>query len=165
MKKIIAAVIAVLMLCACSAEPPKTSERLITDGFLADVEIKYGTLEATAQLEKQNDNYISLTLSQPAALSGMRFEYENGSFSCSYKGIEMDFDNTDETAMSVGGAVIDVINQLCSGELEGANNDGVVEFSGNSIAGEFFAVIDPDSGAVKSIKIPSKQLECVFSSR
>lgn len=120
MKKLFSLLLAILtvFLCGCSKnEPSVTVLDLISKPFGCNMDILVLNAEFKAEFVKNNDESMSMTLSEPELLSGMTFGYESGEVSVSMFGLTVSIDSADRTSASVSETLFDLYSNEGSNDL------------------------------------------------
>ena len=151
------AVCLVLVGTGCHTQP-KTLD--LNGGMLCDVSIQYGDVAASGRLERTAAGVCRLTLREPAELSGMVFDWENGNLQLSFT---LDSAALPKTAFaSVLLRCLDAAS--AKGALSVKNQSGdLLVCGGQGEDGAFTLEYNNATGCVESLSIPAVRFEATFT--
>ena len=151
-----------LLLAAGCKSQPQTLD--LTGGMSCDVAIQYGDIEAAGRLERTAAGVCRLTVNQPEELSGMVFDWENGSLQISFKGLSYTMDSAalPQTAFaSVLMRCLDAAAMQGGLLVKGRDGERLI-CAGQGEDGAFTLRYNESTRQIESLSIPAVNFEAVF---
>ena len=153
-KKICTAVlISAILMSGCSAIPENSCEKPV---FTMDCKLSVvqSEEEIVCHLNRTGPRMMDITVESPEEIQGLRFDWAGDGFSMVYAGISTERGQCMLPEYGFAFLVADVLEVASVGE--GLSMTGDCEYSG-SVKGERFTLkVDPDTGWITKIDIPSK---------
>jgi len=125
--------------------------------------ITYGELGATATISQTTPTSCSVSFTAPDSLKDMAFTFTRDEVQVSFKGLSFAFDPSSVPGGAVANMAVSAINKvLLREDLDLDYTDGALSVSGNTDAGAFTLVLDPENGNMLSLSVPGEGLEIEF---
>ncbi len=135
----------------------------MTKQFTAKAEIDFGEIAATASINRIGDGVYDITLHSPAALNGMRFQYNGSDILVSYLGMQVSLSDESLIANAMTTAIVKAVDAVARDQGVTMEKKGTaVLMKGETDNGEFVLQLDRKSGSLLHLTIPSMELECTF---
>ncbi|MGI5895047.1 MAG: hypothetical protein ACOX6P_10735 [Candidatus Merdivicinus sp.] len=146
-----------------SVPDAETVSQAVQQPFDAVAEIKMGGIEATADLNKSEEDVFTFTFTAPKTLSGMTVTMDKENIGLSYLGLHVEADSEEVLSSSVTKAIVASINKAAEPEGITVGVEGTaITVSGETESGEFVLTLDPRSRSMLSLSIPELDLTCHF---
>lgn len=167
MKRILAVCIGVLLLAGVlagcgnkgkgGAEDPST---WLGDPFTCTANIQYGDIAAVAVIDKRSPISCDISFESPAALTGMKFCFEEDTVTANYKGMEVSFNPSSIPGSAITKAIVSAVNSAVKGQgVKVEVVDKTLVVKGDNENGKFELVLDKKSGNLLKLDIPSLNLK------
>ena len=162
MRKIVAVLMLVLLLCGCSKQPEVTAEEVanaFAGDFSAEAKAVFGDSEAEMSIVK-NGMSISIIVSSPDEISGMGIELCDEHVKVTYQGMEQEI-NADSLPEGTPFLLLRELFEELSEEGEfniGMKNDKIAAENE-----DFSAVISPEDFSLIRAEFPLYETEFIFS--
>lgn len=142
----------------------KTEQRAqIQTDFSLGIDASCDGWEAKGTLQKSGEDYV-VTLTEPAILNGMKFEFDGQKTTISYLGLSVDVNNQNTLMNAFSTSLIQALQHaLLGGNTTVTQQGDTVTVSGMIESGTYELHIDGNTGLPSSLSIPKCKLECTFS--
>lgn len=164
---VVAAVVLLLgLLWACVGNSGKTEDIVplhLEQGFTAKANIRFGELEATADINRIGDGICSITLVSPKVLNGMSFRYDGADIQIDYLGMSVKTSDDSLFANAMTSAIVKAVDTAARGSGISMKKSGkTVLLKGENDSGNFELQVDKETGSLLRLTIPEMNLECTF---
>lgn len=162
----IAMVILLMLAFAVSCSRKGKYSVIPSQSFTCTVSMKYDGMDIKADVEYLSSESCTITITEPSSLNGVGIDWEGGRLSVSYLGMSFDVDRQDIPETAFVPHIMKAIEVIVSSEQLELTEDETGEiclYEGICDEGSFIAQIDNETGAIRSIKIPTYELEIAFS--
>ncbi len=156
MKKILALLLAVVMLSGCAPTPTSTVE--LPKSFIAETDITVSETTYKVGLTRYGDGCWHAEVLEPLAVRGLTFDYDGGSVTPGYKGLSFTFDKSRFPAGAVVSTVVDSLDRLIPYPVDVIVGDEGLLASGE-VGGESFAMSLTKAGIPERIEIGEMKVE------
>jgi len=147
---------------AASAREDKILGQLSSQ-FDTTANISYNGFNATATISQQTPLSCQVVFSEPESLKDMAFSFAQDKVEVAYKGLAFSFDPSSVPGSAVAKMAVSAINKVLGKEGVQVNyTEDALEVSGETEAGAFTLLLDPENGNMMKLSIPGEQLEIEF---
>ena len=165
LKRILPALAAILLLFGCGTK--KKAEEIsynFSKGFSCTAAIHFNGMDIKAAVQKTATGLYEIKIIDPQLLDGLSFSLSGGQVVVKYKDIVFDIDSdyfiSKSFATDIAGVLDNTANHSNT-EFKLENQDIVV--SGTSGGASYSVRLDKNTGALKSLAIPSKHISAEFT--
>lgn len=155
-----------LGLAACSGGPPEPPQAPLagrSGNYNTQAVIRYKELSATAIIAQKTPESCSLNFTSPDSLKDMAFVFHRDSVDVSFKGSSFRFDPRSVPGGAVANVTVTAISKALQDDGITVNRtDQGTELTGMLGVGEFTLSLDPESGSLVKLSVPSEELEIEF---
>lgn len=166
MKKFISiAVVCTILSTACSSplKPSSSRKNNLNASFTSDAVITLDRLTAECTVKRIGDGEWETEFSSPNTLSGVNLKFSEGNVEATYKGLSF---SVPKSALPVKAMLVNLIDAVDKNaraeELNGTENDGMLEISGTLDSGDYVITADKD-GNLSAFEMPANNLKMEFS--
>lgn len=169
MKKVTGLLLAVvLLLTGCGGQggggtAPSQPDTL-SNQFSCVADIHYNELDIKANVVSPSPGLYTIEVLEPASLKGLKVEWTGQQIQLGYLGLSVGIDPATLPDSLFGSILIDVFNKAAAKDgmsIEAGENELILH--GKTDTGDFTVSMDRQTGALKSISVPSAGLEAQFS--
>ena len=155
----VAAIMAVVV-AGCGAK--KTTEPR-TEHFSCRADIQYKDLAITADLGRTERGTLRLAVTAPETLEGLTMTLDGETVTVAFGSVS--FPITAETlpVSGLGRGLLDALDAIAAMDVSPAAGKTEATLSGSGQNGTFTLTIDPATGALRSLSIPSLPLTATFT--
>ena len=166
MKKLVAAMLSLLLLTGCGLaerDRAKVQESVSSD-FTTTAELNYHGVDATMTILGQGaEKRYTLAFTQPASLAGMEMEFTKEKATLRYKDLSFSVDPASLTDGMAGQLLFDALESaLGEDSVTITNQDGVLSVAGETSGGSFVLRLDKETGNFLSLEIPEEEFSLSF---
>lgn len=157
----------ILILCGCAGALPPASppQPTIPVGFEGDCNVVCRDMEIQAHISRPNAQSCLITVTAPESLNGVTVDYTGGALSLTYGIIKQTLDIKKIPQAAFAPAVIHALDEIAGFQPENAlleNGNYILNIA--SEYGDITAVLDGETGAIKTVEIPSQEVKITFTS-
>jgi len=155
--------ILIMLFSVVSCTRPAQNFTKVSTDFTCGFDADYKDMKIKGALTRYTAGTLKLDIEEPNTLKGMVMEWDGEKVTVKMYGISFDV-SPDTIPQSALGHIIGLAldSSLAAHGQEGVEVDGGVEITGDSSIGEFVLGIDSDTGFVRSLSVPSQQLDIRF---
>lgn len=151
----------IFTLSACTPISPAQPEYY----FTSDAQIKTQNCVTHAQVQSCEDGTISVTVTSPEELQGMKYQYTNDTLYIEYDGLKCTTVTDYLSDSNPFDIIYTVLKASVSSELNIIENDGKdVLYKGRTDSGAFEMCVDADTGAITRITPSFADVQITFES-
>ena len=146
-------------------QPPDATKvaAQLSQPFDAKATIRMEDLVLTADVNRTVPGQLTLSVTEPAALSGMQFAYDGTDVTVSYLGLSVRLNDDSVLVTSLVRMIVDAIDKAASNSGIAVSIDGEnLLVSGETAAGDFDLRLNPEDGSIASLHLPELDFECRF---
>lgn len=153
--------------CAgCKDSGSGSTEQPVSTGFECDVDLTYGQLNVQGHLTRLSAGTLTLDLTAPQTLNGLSMQWDGETISLKMHGLSFGLDPAAIPETALGKSLLEALDAIQlpgSGNPDSTLTDEGVLTRGNSTAGSFEFLSDPETGSLLSLKVPDANLTATFS--
>lgn len=147
-----------------ASEVETVTNEILQNSFNANATIKFQDIILNADVNKTNENAITLCIVEPKTLEGMELNYDGELININYKGMSLELDKNSKTLSSVANILINSLETATSGTgLEIKNQEGGILVNGNSDSGDFSILLNPNTKSIAQINSQTLDFTCEFN--
>lgn len=146
--------------CAATADAPQPPT---TDGFSCRVTADYDGLAFVGDLRRETGKSLTLTVTDPATLSGLTLAWDGKSLTAAMHGITATVDANSIPQAAVMPLLLNVLDTAAKLTDGGEKTADGLSFSGEWDGYQYTLVSDPETGNLISLAVPSAPLTLTFS--
>ncbi len=137
---------------------------IIQSSFNANATIKFQDITLNADVNKTNQNAITLSIIEPKTLEGMELNYDGELININFKGMTLGLDKNSKTLSSIANILINALETASAGTgVQIKNENGGISVNGNSQSGEFSILLNPNTQSIAEIVSPTLDFRCEFN--
>lgn len=145
-------------------EVETVTNEILKNSFNANATIKFQDMTINADVNKTNENAITLNIIEPKTLNGMELQYDGELINLNYKGMSLGLDKNSKTLSSVANILINSLETATQGTgLEIKNESGGITVNGKSNSGDFSILLNPSTKSIAEIVSPTLDFRCEFN--
>lgn len=143
---------------------PTITNEILSSNFNANATIKLQDITLNADVNRFNDNALTLSIIEPKSLEGMNIQYNGNLVNINYKGMSLGLDKNSKALNSVAKILMSAIQTATSDSgVEIKNENGGILINGISDTGDFSILLNPNDNSIASITSPSLDFICEFN--
>jgi hypothetical protein len=151
-------------ICACGSPMTLSDLKGRTARYNTTAYINKGGLLAVAEISQESPFESIVTYKAPAHLEGMQFVFTEDAAELKYEGLRYELLSSSLPQTAVARAALAIINQsIADGEMPLTKTDAGLVARGESAAGEFSLIFEPESAAITKRLLPAEELEIAFA--
>lgn len=149
--------------CARKQETPPIMDENLPNGFSATVTFTVSGVTAVADIERSASETLTLTLTEPKSLYGISFILDKETAKATYKGMELDLGSDGLITKLAVSSMLKAVNAVLEEKnIKAKRVENAIIVSGTKENMDFTATLDPKTGMLVSLSIPSLDLNASF---
>jgi hypothetical protein len=134
----------------------------VPERFSCQITARYKEREISGGLRREGAGTLELTVEEPETLRGLRMIWNGETFRAEMEGLVYETGAGTLPEGALGSCLLRVFDTITvSGKKGTAIREGL-QIQGETADGPFIVVINPDTGAPRSLELPSAELTAVF---
>ena len=146
--------------CATEADAPQPPT---TDGFSCSVTADYDGLKIIGDLRRETGKSLTLTLKEPATLSGAVLSWDGKALTATIHGLSATVDANDVPQAAMMPLLLNALDDAAQVTDGGERTAEGWQFSGEWEGHTYTLVSDPITGHLLALRVPSVPLSVSFS--
>jgi hypothetical protein len=133
------------------------------NSWTVDSTIKYGNLDATAKITRNEKNNWDVEFASPNSLSGVRLSFNGDDVNASYKGLSFSVPKSALPYKTLLGTLFTAVDDLAEKDnIKGGVKDGIVTIEGKADSGNYKLGLDAKTGNLKTFEVPDYKATVQF---
>lgn len=153
----------VFVLTFCSCAKKKKAEQPVTTGFECDVDVQYKDMNVKGHLTRTSAGTLRMDVTEPKTLNGLSMEWDGNNITFKLHGLSFGVNPDSVPQSALGKSMLEAFDAALGVRDSGTVTKDGLSTTGQSAAGAFELISDPDTGALLTLKIPSSELTATFS--
>jgi hypothetical protein len=135
----------------------------LNNAWTVDSNIKYGDLDATAKITRNEKDNWEVEFASPNSLSGVRLCFTGDDVNASYKGLSFSVPKSALPYKALLGTLFTAVDDLAEKDnIKGEVKDGIVKIEGKADSGNYELGLDAKTGSLKSFEVPDYKASVQF---
>lgn len=161
-------VFCIVLFSAVGCKQKAIDPQVVVDGsnkpFETHATVSYRDMDLDMRLVRQGSDFYEIEVLSPETVKGMSFIYGEGNLKVKYKGLAFNVDPEIYPAQMMADMIIDAMNSALTVEGISINSESdTYMIEGKCISGSFALDVDPQTGNMISLNVPSENFQADFT--
>ena len=161
MRRILAGLAFGVVLLTAGCRPKQTAPPITAD-FSCSFSAQYHEMAVAGTLIRRSAGTLELSFTEPPTLEGLTAVWDGERVTLAMLGLTFEVDPDDLPEGALGEAVVDALDRVFRGEIDGRDEGETTIYEGTGENGTYILVCDRESGRPISLSVPQLSLSARF---